>query len=95
MDIKLISIVLDSKKLDWALDFKVLIDGIELTGKAFNYNINSDHRDYTKNKFYGIRLKFNQPNIKKHPKYSEIRGKIVTAIFEHQLAEDFKWGAAL
>ena len=72
----------------WKLRFTAELGEMEVKGTALNFFRNEAHADKLKaetgilNNDFGIRLKFDNPGVRKHPDYKEIRQKVVTGILE-------------
>ena len=88
MEIKIISVHPKEVNVEWSIKFTATIDAVTITGTATNFNRSSKARKayLKKGEFqkFGIALKFDQREmeINKHPKYSEIRAKLVLGIIE-------------
>jgi hypothetical protein len=84
MDIELISLEeLHHKEWAmWAISFTVKIGEGIVTGRGFNYATTHDHK-------YGIKLIFDNPNVRKDPRYKEIRTNILELISKHENAAQF------
>lgn len=73
---------------EWKLKFVVQLGEMEVKGVAINFIRNEEHANKLKaktgilNNDYGVRLKFDNPGVRKHPEYREIRSKVVAGILE-------------
>lgn len=86
MDVKLIYLSSRNHKwYCWALDFTVKINEALISGKAFNYSKPGIYGIRS----YGIKLKFDNPEIIKDPKYKEIRTKILEFIATDKSTHEF------
>ena len=94
MEVKVIKVHNTEDSINWSVKFEAQVGEIVLTGIASNYFFPKKIR-IKENRDYGIRLTFDQPGISKHKNYSEIRGKIITQIFERDDMLYFKMGAGL
>lgn len=73
---------------EWKLRFTAELGEMEVKGTAINFIRNEEHANKLKaktgilNNDFGIRLKFDNPGVRKHPDYQEIRKKVVAGILE-------------
>lgn len=73
---------------EWKLRFTAELGEMEVKGVAINFIRNEEHSKKLKARTgilyndFGVRLKFDNPGVRKHPEYREIRQKVVAGILE-------------
>jgi hypothetical protein len=74
-------------------DFTALIDGVKVVGTARNFvRFQTNGNSYRQ---FGLSLHFHNPEVKKHPKYKEIRTRIIEQILEDNYDSYFAIGVNL
>lgn len=78
----------DERRSNWQIHFVAKIGEIVVQGNAFNFTKTKPDGVISRGS-YGIKLIFSDKSIKKDPKYSEIRGKLLKQIADHPEANKF------